>query len=191
MRQRPRCFQYRPQRLLEFRSGHGRCHLSYEANSPGDSTEFFPVASRHPNRSVCQLMAQDRCDLHWHEIFRLVQIGPDKDLKMPILAALIVPALAYLPAAPAAGRESNRNTQLRRQGSPQPFEHGCHALSDIVQPSLARVVRLSFHAQFPRLKIEAETKLTMSPSQADERFRSRHTDDLARMRMVRVCLLRG
>jgi hypothetical protein len=34
--------------------------------------------------------------------FRLAQIGPDEDLKMPILAALIIPAFAYVPAAPAA-----------------------------------------------------------------------------------------
>jgi hypothetical protein len=30
------------------------------------------------------------------------------------LTALIVPALAYLPAAPTAGHKANRNPQLRR-----------------------------------------------------------------------------
>jgi hypothetical protein len=33
---------------------------------------------------------------------------------MPILTVLIVPPLAYLPAAPTAGRKANRNPQLRR-----------------------------------------------------------------------------
>jgi hypothetical protein len=59
-------------------------------------------------------MARDGRDLHRHQVFRLAQVGPDENLKMPILAALIVPALAYVPAVPAAGYESNRDTQLRR-----------------------------------------------------------------------------
>jgi hypothetical protein len=42
---------------------------------------------------VYQLVAEDGGDLHWQQIFRLAQVGPDEDLKMPILAALIIPAL--------------------------------------------------------------------------------------------------
>jgi hypothetical protein len=71
------------------------------------------VASCDANRGVYWLMAQDRCDLHRQQVFRWAQVGPDEDLKMSILAALIIPALAYAPAAPAAGRKPNRNTQLR------------------------------------------------------------------------------
>jgi len=54
------------------------------------------------NGRVYQFMAQHRRDLHRHQLFRLAQVGPDEDLKMPILAALIIPAFAYVPAAPAA-----------------------------------------------------------------------------------------
>jgi hypothetical protein len=71
------------------------------------------VASRQAESSVYQLMAQDRRDLR-RQVFRLAQVGPDENLKIPILAALIIPALAYVPAAPAAGCQSNRNTQQRR-----------------------------------------------------------------------------
>jgi hypothetical protein len=60
------------------------------------------VARGDANRGVYQLMGQDRCDLHQQQVFRFPQVGPDEDLKMPILAALIIPALAYVPAAPAA-----------------------------------------------------------------------------------------
>jgi hypothetical protein len=47
-------------------------------------------------------MGQDRCELHRQQVFRFALVGPDEDLKMPILAALIIPAFAYVPAAPAA-----------------------------------------------------------------------------------------
>jgi hypothetical protein len=47
-------------------------------------------------------MAKDRRDLHRQQVLRFAEVGPDEDLKMPILAALIIPALAYAPAAPAA-----------------------------------------------------------------------------------------
>jgi hypothetical protein len=60
------------------------------------------MASGDTNRSVHQLVAKDRRDLHRQQVLRLAQVGPDEDLKMPILAALIIPALAYGPAALAA-----------------------------------------------------------------------------------------
>jgi hypothetical protein len=113
VRQRPATFQYRPQRLLEFRPGRSCRHVSRQPYTPGNSPELFPVASRHADRGVDQFVAKDRCDLHRHHVFRLAQVGPDKDLKMPILTALIIAALADVPAAPVARRESNRNTQLR------------------------------------------------------------------------------
>src|SRR5260370_17392864 len=47
-----------------------------------------------------------------HQVFRLAQVRPDKDLKMPVLTALIIPALADMPAAAAARRKSNRNTSI-------------------------------------------------------------------------------
>jgi hypothetical protein len=47
-------------------------------------------------------VAKDFGDLHRHQVFRVTQVGPDEDLKMPILATLIIPALAHVPAAPAA-----------------------------------------------------------------------------------------
>jgi hypothetical protein len=78
----------------------------------GNSPELFPVASRHADRGVHQFMAQDRCDLRRHQVFRLAQVRPDKDLKMPVLTALIIPALADMPAAAAARRKSNRNTSI-------------------------------------------------------------------------------
>jgi hypothetical protein len=53
--------------------------------------------------------------LHRHQIFRLAHVGPDKDLEMPVLTALIIPALSYVPAAAASGGESNRDTELSRQ----------------------------------------------------------------------------
>jgi hypothetical protein len=86
----------------EFRSGYGRRHLSCQAYTLGNSPERLAVARGDANRSVYQLMAQDRCYLHRHQIFRFAEVWPDEDLKMPILAALIIPALAYVPAAPAA-----------------------------------------------------------------------------------------
>jgi hypothetical protein len=76
------------------------------------------VASGDANRSVYQFMAQDRRHLHRHQVFRLAQVGPDEDLKMSILAALIIPALAYVPAAPPARCKSDRDTKLCWQRSP-------------------------------------------------------------------------
>jgi hypothetical protein len=60
------------------------------------------VASGDADRGVHQLVAKDGGDLHWQQVFRLAEVGPDEDLKMPILAALIIPALAYAPPASAA-----------------------------------------------------------------------------------------
>jgi hypothetical protein len=76
--------------------------LSYQAYAPGNSSELLAVTRGYADRGVYQLMAKDGGDLHWQQVFRLAQVGPDEDLKMPILAALIIPALAYAPAAPAA-----------------------------------------------------------------------------------------
>ena len=70
-----------------------------------------------------------------------------KIFTMPIFAALIIPAFSYVPAAPPAGRESNRDTQLCRYRSPKLFEHGRHALGNIVQPGFAGLVQLSLHDQ--------------------------------------------
>jgi hypothetical protein len=102
MWQRPCSFQYRPHGLLEIGPGCGRCHLPYQAYTPGNSPKLFTVASGDADRRVYQLVAKDGGDLHRHQVFRLAQVGPDEDLKMPILAALIIPAFAYVPAAPAA-----------------------------------------------------------------------------------------
>jgi hypothetical protein len=68
----------------------------------GNSPELFTMASGDADRGVDQFMSQDRCDLHRQHVFRFAQVGPDEDLEMPILAALIIPAFAYVPAAPAA-----------------------------------------------------------------------------------------
>jgi len=62
----------------------------------------FPGRAATPTAACTYFVAQDRRDLHRQQVFRLAQVGPDEDLKMPILAALIIPALAYAPAAPAA-----------------------------------------------------------------------------------------
>jgi hypothetical protein len=59
-------------------------------------------------------MTQNRCHLHRPQFFGRAQVEADEDLNMPIFTTLIIPALAYLPATPAAGRKANRNTQLRR-----------------------------------------------------------------------------
>jgi len=145
--QRSCCFQYWPHGLLEFGSGHGRRHLPDQAETPGNSPELFSMARRHADRSVYQLMTQDRRHLHRHQIFRLTQVGPDENLKMAILAALIIPAFTDMLAAPPAGGESNRDTQLRRQWSPQGVEYGRHALGDIVQPSFTSLMQLNLHGQ--------------------------------------------
>jgi hypothetical protein len=105
-----RC-QYRLHRLLEFRPGRCRLHLPYETYAPGDSLELLAMARRNTDCSVYQLVAKDFGDLHRHQVFRVTQVGPDKNLKMPILAALIIPTLTYPSAAPAAGREPNRDSQ--------------------------------------------------------------------------------
>jgi hypothetical protein len=63
-------------------------------------------------------MTQNRRHVHRHQFFGLAQVGADEDLKMPILTALIVPALAYVPAAPAAGRKANRNRNCAGNGAP-------------------------------------------------------------------------
>ena len=60
------------------------------------------MASGDTDRRVYQLMDKDGGDLHRQHVFRLAQVGPDEDLKMPILATLIIAALAYVPYAPAA-----------------------------------------------------------------------------------------
>ena len=60
------------------------------------------MAGGDADRCVYQLVAKDRGDVHRQQVFRLAQVGPDEDLEMPILAALIIPAFAYVPAAPAA-----------------------------------------------------------------------------------------
>jgi|SRR6516225_3189913 hypothetical protein len=106
-----RC-QYWLHSLLEFRPGGCRLHLPYEAYAPGDSSELLAMTRRNTDCSVYQLVAKDFSDLHRHQVFRVTQVGPDKNLKMSILAALIIPTLTYPSAAPAAGREPNRNTQL-------------------------------------------------------------------------------
>jgi len=95
-----RC-QYRLHSLVEFRTGRCRLHLPYEAYAPGDSSELLGMARRDTDCSVYQLVAKDFGDLHRHQVFRVTQVGPDKNLKMPILAALIIPTLAYVLTAPA------------------------------------------------------------------------------------------
>jgi hypothetical protein len=97
--QRSCSFQYRPHGLLEFGPGRRRRHLSCQAYTLGNSPERLAVARSDADSGVYQFMAQDRRDLHRHRLFRLAQVGPDENLKMPILAALIIPALAYVPAA--------------------------------------------------------------------------------------------
>jgi hypothetical protein len=57
--QRPRCFQARPPRLLEFRPSRRRRHLPHQTDSPGNSPKRFPVASRYADRGVCQLMTPE------------------------------------------------------------------------------------------------------------------------------------
>jgi len=110
VRQQPCCFQYRPHGVLKFLPGRSRRHLPYQADTPGNSSELFPVASRNADCGVYQLMARDRRYLHRHQGLRLAQIGPEGDLKMPIFATLIVPALTYMLAAPSTRGESNRDT---------------------------------------------------------------------------------
>jgi hypothetical protein len=92
--------------------------LACEANSSGNPAELFPMPGCYPDSSVDQFMAQNRCDFYRHQLFRFTQVRPYKDLKMSVLTALIIPAFAYMPAAPSAGGESNRNTQLGRQRVP-------------------------------------------------------------------------
>src|SRR5216683_7805845 len=92
--QRPCSFQYRPHGLLELGPGCGRCHLPYQAYTPGNSPELFTVASGDADRRVYQLVTESGGDLHRQQVFRLAEVGPDEDLKMPILAALIIPTLA-------------------------------------------------------------------------------------------------
>jgi hypothetical protein len=96
-----RC-QYRLHGLLEFRPGRCRLHLPYQAYARGDSSELLAMARRNADCSVYELVAKDFGDLHRHQVLRVTQVGPDKNLKMPILAALIIPTLAYGPAATAA-----------------------------------------------------------------------------------------
>jgi hypothetical protein len=117
MRQGPSLFQYRPHSLLEFRPGASSRHWPYEADTSGNSPKLFFVACCHTDRGVYQLMTQYRCDLHRHQIFGLADVRSDEDLKISIFAAPIIPALADVPAAAAAGGESNRDTKLRRQRS--------------------------------------------------------------------------
>jgi len=145
--QRPCCFQYRPHGRLKFGPDRSRRHWPYKADTSGNSPELLSVASHDADRSVYQLMAQDRRHLHRHQVFRLAQVRPDENLKMAILAALIIPALTDMLAAPPAGGESNRDTQLRRQWSPQGVEYGRHALGDIVQPSFTSLMQLNLHGQ--------------------------------------------
>ncbi len=69
--QRSCCLQYWLHGLLELGACRGRRHLSYQANTFGDSSELCTVANRDADRGVYQLVAQDLCDLHWHQVFRL------------------------------------------------------------------------------------------------------------------------
>jgi hypothetical protein len=80
--------------------------------------ERLAVASGDPDSGVYQFVAENGGDLHRQQVFRLAQVGPNEDLKMPILAALIIPTLAYAPAAPAARREPNGDTQQNGERSP-------------------------------------------------------------------------
>jgi len=66
--------------------------LACEANSSGNPAELFPMPGCYTDSSVDQFMAQDRSHQHRHQLFRLTQVGPDKNLEMPILTALIIPA---------------------------------------------------------------------------------------------------
>src|SRR6266851_2842877 len=54
--QRPCSFQYRPHGLLELGPGSGRCHLPYQAYTPGNSPELFTMARGDANRRVYQLV---------------------------------------------------------------------------------------------------------------------------------------
>jgi hypothetical protein len=100
--QRPCCFEYRLHCPLEFRPSRACRHRPDQAYALGNSPKFLTVASRHANSCVYQFVAENGRDLHRQPVFGFAQVGPDEDLKMPILAALIIPALAYAPAAPAA-----------------------------------------------------------------------------------------
>ena len=68
-------FQYRLQGLLELGPGCGRCHLPYQAYTPGYSPELFTMASGDTDRRVSQLMDKDGGDLHRQQVFRLAQVG--------------------------------------------------------------------------------------------------------------------
>ena len=87
--------QYRPHSLLEVRPGRCRLHLPYQAYAPGDSSELLAMARCNTDRSVYQLLAKNFGDLHRHQVFRVTQVGPDENLKMSILAALIIPTFTY------------------------------------------------------------------------------------------------
>jgi hypothetical protein len=63
------------------------------------------MASRNADCGVCPVRAKDLGDVHRHQIFRVTQVRPDENLKMPILAALIIPRLTNPSAAPAPGCE--------------------------------------------------------------------------------------
>src|SRR6266446_3172707 len=83
MWQGPCRFQYRPHGLVELGSACGRCHLSLPGLCLWQLAGTLSRGSGDADRSVYQLMAQDRGHLHRQQAFRLAQVGPDEDLKMP------------------------------------------------------------------------------------------------------------
>ena len=78
------CCQYRLHSLLEFSPGSCRVQLPYQAYAPGDSSELLAMARRDTDCSLYQLVAKEFGDLHRHQVFRVTQVGPDEDFKMPI-----------------------------------------------------------------------------------------------------------
>jgi hypothetical protein len=60
------------------------------------------MTRRNTDRSVYQLVAKDFGDLHRQQVFRVTQVRLNKNLNMPILAAVIIPTLPNAPAASAA-----------------------------------------------------------------------------------------
>src|SRR5713101_2914087 len=66
--QRPCIFQYRPHGLLELGPGCGGRPWPYQAYAASNSPERLAVTRGDANRSVDQLMGQDRCDLHRQQV---------------------------------------------------------------------------------------------------------------------------
>jgi hypothetical protein len=109
---------------------------AHRPTMPNPSATRLPVSGRDADCGVDQFVRKDRCDLRWHGVGRVPEIGPDEDFEMAIRARPVVPALADRLALLACAGTTDRDADAVGQG-------GSNASNSGAMPCATRFSQLS------------------------------------------------